>query len=231
MFRVLVVCTANICRSPASATLLRREFAAAGLSDVVEVESAGVSAVEGAPACDLSSALVGEFVSRHYAGQEPIEPDVDAHRSRLVTTAMTQEADLILALDRSHRAALARIDPAARARTFTLRQAAGLSQVVAGYSEAGHVPPGAPPLPDPREDRLRWWVGELDAARGLTAVGASDEPSGLQWHPEDVPDPHVVGYQVHAPAIELAEDAIMLISSGVGRVVATGSDGSPVPPP
>ena len=231
MFRVLVVCTANICRSPASATLLRREFAAAGLSEVVTVESAGVAAVDGAPACDLSSALVGEFVARHYAGQEPQETNGNTHGSRRVTAELTATADLILALDRSHRAALARLDPAARPRTFTLRHAAGLSEVVAGYTQAGRVPPGAPPLPELPEDRLRWWVAELDAARGMTVAAASEDPPGLQWHPDDVPDPHVVGYQVHGAAIELAEEAIVLLSSGVGRVVAARSDGSAVSPP
>jgi protein-tyrosine phosphatase len=43
-YRVLFVCWGNICRSPTAEALLRRDLAAAGLADRVEVDSAGVSA-------------------------------------------------------------------------------------------------------------------------------------------------------------------------------------------
>ena len=43
-YRVLFVCWGNICRSPTAEALLRRDLRAAGLSDLVEVDSAGVSA-------------------------------------------------------------------------------------------------------------------------------------------------------------------------------------------
>lgn len=43
-YRVLFVCWGNICRSPTAEALLRREVRAAELSDLVEVDSAGVSA-------------------------------------------------------------------------------------------------------------------------------------------------------------------------------------------
>ena len=104
---------------------------------------------------------MGEFVARHYAGQEPQEPNGNTHGSRRVTAELTATADLILALDRSHRAALAWLHPASRRASFTLRQAAGLSEVVAGYTQTGRVPPGAPRCRSCLEDRLRWWVAEL----------------------------------------------------------------------
>ena len=68
MFRILVVCTANICRSPATATLLRRELAPLVSAGMIEITSAGVAADAGRPACDLSSALVGQFVARQHPG-------------------------------------------------------------------------------------------------------------------------------------------------------------------
>lgn len=43
-FRVLFVCWGNICRSPTAEALLRRDVEAAGLGELVEVDSAGVSA-------------------------------------------------------------------------------------------------------------------------------------------------------------------------------------------
>lgn len=228
MFRILVVCTANICRSPAAAALLRRELAPLVADGTIRVDSAGVAAVNGMPACDLSSALVGEFVARQYPGDPVAQLPADAHAARRVTPEMVREADLILALDRSHRAELARVDPAARPRTFTLRQAARLSEEVNGYMAARQMPSGTPPVPPDRVARLRWWVGELDAARGMTPQPPRDPKARredpMAWHADDVPDPHVLGYQIHGAAIELAEAAILMLSSGVSQVVAFGTD-------
>jgi protein-tyrosine phosphatase len=41
--RVLMVCLGNICRSPLAEGILRHQLRAAGLADVVEVDSAGTS--------------------------------------------------------------------------------------------------------------------------------------------------------------------------------------------
>lgn len=162
---------------------------------------------------------MGEFVARHYDSTLPADPpDPRAHRARRVTEAFVADATLILALDRSHRAVLARLDAAARPRTFTLRQAAGLSQVVAGYMADGQSPPGAPPMPVDATERLRWWVGELDAARGTTgsaaAPSASDgfHCSGTRTTspiPRDrVPDPRC-GHRVGG------EQAVLVLSAGM----------------
>lgn len=218
MFRILVVCTANICRSPATATLLRRELAPLTETGVFDITSAGVAAIPDLPACDLSSALVGQFVAQQHPGSAP--PDPTGHRSQRVTEQMVTGADLILALDRSHRAELARLSPESRQRTFTLRQAAGLSQVIDGYLSNQELPPGAPALPDSPEDRLRWWVVELDAARGTRVGPTTTMNEAMQWHEDDVPDPHVLGYQIHGPAIDMAESAVVILSTAVGRIVA-----------
>ena len=44
MIKVLFVCLGNICRSPTAHGVLERKLAMAGLSDVVEVDSAGTAA-------------------------------------------------------------------------------------------------------------------------------------------------------------------------------------------
>jgi protein-tyrosine phosphatase len=44
---ILVACTANICRSPMAAAILRRRIADLGLEDQITVSSAGVWAEEG----------------------------------------------------------------------------------------------------------------------------------------------------------------------------------------
>ena len=224
MFRILVVCTANICRSPATAAFLRVEVTEVVADGVVQVDSAGVAAVAGVSACDLSSALVTQAVaSRHTGGADPGTLLVD-HRARGVTPALVQDADLVLALERFHRAELARLAATTRPKTFTLRQAAALSGVVGAPLAGQELPAGAPPMPHDAVARLRWWVGELDAARALAPrlpeVTDDAQESPESWHPDDVPDPHVLGSQIHSPVVELAEQQVLVIASAITQVLA-----------
>lgn len=215
-FRVLLVCTANICRSPAAARLLHA-LLGAELGAALEVGSAGTRAPAGSAACDLSSALVGGFLSRTYGGDGPMA--TDTHRARGLTAALAQDSDLILTADRHHRAAVARIAPQTRARTFTLRHAALLAQPIGALAAGGTSPEGAPPLPDEPAARSRWFVAEMDAARGLGGAAPTTGVSTLSWHPYDVPDPHVVGYQVHPIALELIEDATVTLCDAFDAIL------------
>lgn len=215
MFRILVVCTANICRSPSAAALLSHHLRDLIATGDLSIESAGVAAYEGLAQCPISAA---QTAAR--SGQP-----VAAHSSRRVAAAMLDGSDLILALDRSHRAELARLAPASRPRTFTLRHAARLSAQVEGYMATGQLPPGAPALPDTTEGQLRWWVAELDAARGTPVAVPEPEPPE-PWHSDDVPDPHEIGAEFHATAAELTEDAILTLCSGVSRIVANATHSS-----
>lgn len=58
---VLFVCYANVCRSPLAAGLLRELARQRGLSERLEIDSAGTSAMEGAPPHPLSC----EIAERH----------------------------------------------------------------------------------------------------------------------------------------------------------------------
>ncbi|MEI2715424.1 MAG: hypothetical protein V9E98_00225 [Candidatus Nanopelagicales bacterium] len=188
MFRILVVCTANICRSPATAALLRNELQKLVANGVIHVDSAGVSATANMPACGLSGRLMNESVARRHTGSADPRSSLARHRSRRVTPALAQRADLVLTLERAHRAELARMAATARPKTFTLRQAANLSRVVRSFVAAQEIPVGAPPLPADSVSRLRWWAAELDAARGSAPRHmnlAEADPAGLMvsWHP------------------------------------------------
>src|SRR5690348_647746 len=101
--RVLLVCTGNICRSPLAEALLRRALEERDLKGV-EVSSAGTGAWDGAPASE-GAYLVG------------LEQGIDlsGHRARLLTPAMVDEADLILAMSRSHLARVRELGGAGRA--------------------------------------------------------------------------------------------------------------------
>lgn len=104
---LLFVCTGNTCRSPLAEGIARQLIATRGVVDVT-VGSAGVNAVDGAPASD-GSLLVG---MEHGL-------DLSAHRSRALTTELVESADLVLAMGHSHLAGIAELGGASRAYLLT----------------------------------------------------------------------------------------------------------------
>ncbi len=109
-FRILTVCTGNICRSPAAERLL-----AAALGPSVHVESAGTHAMVGRPIDPPMAALLRA---------DGVGPDGFA--ARQLAEQQIREADLVLAMAREHRAYVVDLVPAAVRRTFTLREFARL---------------------------------------------------------------------------------------------------------
>jgi protein-tyrosine phosphatase len=110
-FRVLMVCTANICRSPMAEAMLRRR-----LDGGVTVASAGVYGHDGSP---MAPGSVAALAALGIAD--------DGHRGRLLTPAMVGDADLVLTMEESHREAILTRSPEARPRTFALREFARLA--------------------------------------------------------------------------------------------------------
>ena len=232
-FEVLVVCTANICRSPAAETVLRGRLAQRGFDDTgVQVSSAGVAARPGAAACGLSTALVAGLL-------DPDSPELVTHRephsARLLTAELVAASDLILTADRSHRNRVAELAPRARKRTFTVLQAARMAEWIcvdgsvlavsdsraAGVGvelEPGDHLHGVPALPPDPLDRLAWLVEEMDAARGIAPIPAG---AGGVWDADDVPDPHIVGFGIHGDAIELISHASQTLADAIWTVVTT----------
>lgn len=97
-FRILVVCTGNICRSPMGQVVLVERLKAAGLDDAVEVASAGISDEErGNPIDDRAQRVLAEH-------GYPI-PDHAAHQ---VAPHELAEYDLALAMTQQHARALRR---------------------------------------------------------------------------------------------------------------------------
>lgn len=154
--RILVVCTANICRSPTAAGLL-----ATHLGPSVEVQSRGTNAPPGAPMCATSA---------HWMAANG-GPSGDGHRSRLLQVADIRAATLILAASPRHRAVVVGMRPSAQVRTFTLAQAA---RIVTWRARQGAVPP-----PADVPDRVLWLAEELDMHRATApreGDGADDLP-------------------------------------------------------
>lgn len=100
--KILLVCTGNTCRSPLAEVLLRRALSEEGVEGV-EVASAGTGALGGEPASE------GSYLVALENGL-----DLAAHRARAVTREMLAEADLVLAMGRSHLRKLALLGAADR---------------------------------------------------------------------------------------------------------------------
>lgn len=105
---LLVICTANICRSPMAEAALRHAIAARGLR--ANVASAGVDALPGHPAHPISITTVAR------AGYG----DISGHRSRQLSPRMAQEADFVLCMRNTHRDAIVARVPQAAGRTRLL---------------------------------------------------------------------------------------------------------------
>jgi protein-tyrosine phosphatase len=114
--RVLVVCTGNVCRSPAAELLLRDRLGAAD----VDVASAGVHALAGQPVDPPVAELLAE------RGVSP-----EGFRARQLDPAEAGAADVVLTMTREHRAAVVRARPGAVRRTLLLPEAAEAAAAIA----------------------------------------------------------------------------------------------------
>ena len=151
---VLVVCTANISRSPAVERLLR-----AALDDSVRIESAGVAALVGSPI----DSPVADFLRQHEAG-------TTRFAARQVDEQLLADADLVLTLTRAHRSQVLELRPAIVRRTFTLLE---FARVLESVDLSG--------LPDDVSagERLRAMVPLATAGRALaprSTTGGDDVP-------------------------------------------------------
>lgn len=100
-YRICVVCTGNICRSPMGEFILRERLEEAGLADQVIVDSAGTTAwEEGNPADPRTLDVLRR--NGH-------ERDYSDHRARVFDRAWLPALDLVLAADHGHFSTLRRM--------------------------------------------------------------------------------------------------------------------------
>jgi len=115
MFKILVVCTANICRSPAGQQFLRQRLAG---RDVV-IDSAGTLALDG----NAADATIREMMI------ERGHPEIEAHRSRALMPSHLSQYDLVLCMERDHVERVQRLSPYASNKTRLFGQWEGQADV------------------------------------------------------------------------------------------------------
>lgn len=187
---IMTVCTGNICRSPLAELILAKRLA--DLSP--RVSSAGVRGLRAARMTPEAIELAVD------AGVSAV--DAAAHRSRYLTEPMLKSPDLILAMTRDHRRALAELAPARMRATFTVREFARLAATVSN-DELRDAAVGATP-----GARLRSVAAAVAAQRGLVAPPETPEL-------DDVIDP----YGQSAATYRLSADQLIPALAQVERVV------------
>jgi protein-tyrosine-phosphatase len=113
MAYILVVCTANICRSPVGAALLRERVQQRGLSDWV-VSSAGTWAQERRGASQYSVELMAERGL-----------DITDHQAQMIELEHLAAADLVLCMEQGHAEALRAEFPSEAGKIYLFSEMVG----------------------------------------------------------------------------------------------------------
>ena len=169
MASILVVCTGNICRSPAGEILLQGY-----LGDLARVTSAGTHAMVGqAPTAPMLDLLAADGF------------DGSGHRASQLTAARIEEADLIIAMTAAHRRWVLQETPSALAKTFLLTELAAGVRGLGGAGDLGL----AGDLAGARADTAT----VEGRVRGLAEALAPVRPAIARAGTPDVPDPYLRG--------------------------------------
>lgn len=178
-----MVCTGNICRS-ALAERLGRAY----LDDVLRedagaimLQSAGIRAVVDS-AMHPHSALV----------LQSLGGDPRGFRARQLLDGMVRDADLILTMNRQHRRAVLFRVPWARARTFTLLEAADLVERLGDDVDLDG---------ETLHERASSLVARMAAARGQRSASGKD----------DIRDPIGLSAEVHTEVGEAIAGALVRV--------------------
>ena len=107
---VLIVCTANVCRSPLGEAILKKMVSAADLNSLIEVHSCGIWGMDGQKTSPLTEQVAKEN-----------DLDLSRHQARGIRPEIIKQADLILCMTPQHRQELIQFFPSQEKKIFTLK--------------------------------------------------------------------------------------------------------------
>ena len=161
--RILVVCTANICRSPLAELLLATWLRRAVPGAAVEVASAGTRARPGHAAADGMQAVASSWGL-----------DLGGHRSQRLDRDLATAQTLVLTMEDRHRSAVGHLAAGLVSRTFLLTELAAIAE--SGVRTEGDAPPRA---------GLAGHVAAWHATRARLAADPRDVEDPYGGTPED----------------------------------------------
>lgn len=180
-FRVLHVCTGNICRSPMAEHMMR-----AGLRDRLGPEaddfvvaSSGTLGFTGDPMQPFAHSTLASWGI-----------DGSAFIAQALAVEQVDGADLVLSATRVHRGKVATLSPKVTARSFTLREFARLVSIV----DPSELPAGT------AEERARALVRLAAGNRGLIPAQAPED--------DDLEDPYTGPESGYVACGQLVHDAL-----------------------
>jgi protein-tyrosine phosphatase len=136
---ILLVCTANQCRSPLAAAALRTRLAQRDPAVIVESAGLGADGFPATPPTVDAAAVLGL--------------DLSTHRSRCVDASLIGRAELVVGMERRHVREVVVLDRRSLPRTFTLKE------LVRRGSEIGSRAP---------EESLAAWLERVNTGRRPT---------------------------------------------------------------
>lgn len=138
---IVLLCTANVCRSPMAAALLARRLAMAGVT--ISVRSVGMIGDGDPPYPEVVSVMAGYGI------------EIASHRSHLARATDLAEASLVLAMAREHLRYAVVTAPGAWPHAFTLKE------LIRRGVEIGPRLPGEP---------FADWLSRIHAGRKRTSL-------------------------------------------------------------
>jgi protein-tyrosine phosphatase len=180
-YRILAVCTGNICRSPFIERLYRARLTGKFVLDGwrFDVTSAGTGALAGHEMDSVAAATLRAH------GGEP-----RGFIARDLTPELIEAADLVLTAAREHRSEVVTAVPRATAKTLTVREFARLVGPISADQVEGSDP----------VDRMQSLVAMAFDNRGLVPANSPAD--------DDVPDPYRRERSVYERAADLIDAAV-----------------------
>ena len=114
MFRILLVCTGNTCRSPMAEFLLKTRAERDRLDHKIRVLSAGLAAGRGKASREAIKVMQNRSI------------DLTSHEARQVLPEYIDAADIILTMTNNHKSLILSLFPQAEGKVHTLCEFAGM---------------------------------------------------------------------------------------------------------